>query len=74
MQGDTHYVEIVSFDDGDVIKRMGPMPERKAERVDSGANINLDHANYYTRVVPVVSQPVTTHEGEAFAGIERKTA
>ena len=48
-----YYVEIVkSGDEGDeVVKRMGPMNERKAERVERGANINLDHEHYYTRVV-----------------------
>lgn len=46
------YVEIVN-EDGDVIKRLGPMAERKADKVDDGLNINLDHDFYYTRIVPV---------------------
>ena len=45
------YVEIVKTDTGEVVKRMGPMSERKAERVESGANINLNHDGYYTRIV-----------------------
>lgn len=49
------YVEIVPYgrefpetDPG--FKRMGPMFKREAERVDSGANINLNHDRYYTRL------------------------
>ena len=30
---------------------MGPMPERKAERVMNGVLINLNHERYYTRIV-----------------------
>jgi len=45
------HVEIVRFKDKKVVKRMGPLPERQAERVDDGANINLNHEEYYTRLV-----------------------
>jgi hypothetical protein len=45
------YVEIVETETGKVEKRMGPMSERKAEKVEDGANINLDHENYHTRIV-----------------------
>ncbi len=34
-----------------VVKRMGPfVSERQAEKVESGANINLNHEDYYTAV------------------------
>ncbi len=46
------YVEVVSYNDPTrVEKRLGPMSENKANRVDTGLNINLDHENYYTRIV-----------------------
>ena len=48
------YVEIRPYteDESDAgFRRMGPMSEHKAERVDRGANINLRHEKYYTRIV-----------------------
>ena len=30
---------------------MGPMPDRKAKRVEDGASINLNHDRFYTRIV-----------------------
>lgn len=45
------YVEIVNTTTDEVVKRMGPMNERTAERVESGANINLNHDEYHTRIV-----------------------
>ena len=48
---DTWFVEIVETATDKVIKRMGPMSEVKAERVESGASINLDHDNFFTRMV-----------------------
>ena len=45
------YVEIVEYEKGKVVKRMGPMFEYKADKVDDGANINLNHEKYYTRIV-----------------------
>ena len=44
------YVEVVKYPD-EVVKRLGPMSERKADRVDGGLNINLNHENFYTRIV-----------------------
>lgn len=45
------YVEIVDIETEEVVNRMGPFSERKAEKVEDGANINLNHERYYTRVV-----------------------
>ena len=45
------YVEIVDRATGEVVERMGPMDERTAERVMLGANINLNHDGYFTRLV-----------------------
>lgn len=46
-----YYVEIVSRGAEEVVKRLGPMPRRRAERVKRGASINLDHDNFFTRIV-----------------------
>jgi hypothetical protein len=46
-----YFVEIVKHVSLEVVKRMGPMPERKADKVDAGVNINLNHEEYYTRIV-----------------------
>ncbi len=45
------FVEVVAIKTGDVIKRMGPMLEREASRVEAGIEINLNHDEYYVRVV-----------------------
>jgi hypothetical protein len=46
------YVEIVKSSSGEVVKRIGPMSQRKADKVESGALINLNHADFFTRIVP----------------------
>lgn len=46
-----YFVEIVGRATGAVVERMGPMSERQAERVELGASINLNHDEYYTRIV-----------------------
>ncbi len=45
------YVKIVKYGTEEVVKRMGPMSERQADKVDSGVNINLNHEEYFTRIV-----------------------
>lgn len=45
-----YYVEIVDTETDEVVKRMGPMSERRAEQVEDGANINLDHERFHTRI------------------------
>ena len=54
------YVEIVeshAFGTGykekpeTVVNRMGPMSQRKAERVERGAQINMNHDKFFTRIV-----------------------
>ncbi len=45
------YVEIREIKTRKVEKRMGPFAsERMAEKCDRGANINLDHARYFTNI------------------------
>lgn len=34
--------------DGRVVKRLGPMADRKIEKVESDLNNNLDHERFYT--------------------------
>jgi hypothetical protein len=52
------YVAIVKYGPVDeVVKRMGPMGESQAERVEGGANINLNHGVYFTRIVPAKEEP-----------------
>jgi len=45
-----YFVEIRTWD-GEVIERKGPMTEWRADRVDGGLNINLNHDDYYTAIV-----------------------
>lgn len=49
------YVQIISFEsarnnDPRSVKTMGPMSEHNANKADSGANRNLNHAEYFTRM------------------------
>lgn len=48
-----YFVEIVCDADGEVVRRLGPMGEREADRVAAGASINLNHEEYTIAVVPV---------------------
>lgn len=41
-------VDIVAYDGDVVAKSMGPFTQRHAEKVDGGANINLNHERFYT--------------------------
>lgn len=43
------FVEIVRFDGEEVVKRMGPMPKHQADKVERGAEINLNHEKFYVR-------------------------
>lgn len=47
------YVQIRTFDDEKIVKEMGPFSEQKAEKVDEGVNINLNHDEYYTIIIKV---------------------
>lgn len=47
----TFYVQIIRYSDDEVVSEMGPFTERKAERVDNGANINLNHNEFYTVII-----------------------
>lgn len=44
-------VEIVEYDTGRIERAIDCESARRAERVDDGVNINLNHDRYYTRIV-----------------------
>ena len=44
------FVLIIEDSTGKVEKKMGPLSKRNAERVEGGANINLDHERYHTEI------------------------
>jgi hypothetical protein len=46
-----YFVEIRRIVTDEVVKRMGPFTERMAERIDSGASVNLNHEQFYTMTV-----------------------
>ena len=46
-----YIVEVVRFENEEVVKRIECDTERKADRVDDGLNINLNHEDFYTRIV-----------------------
>ena len=43
-------IEIVKTDTDEVVKTMTAPTQRQAERIERGANINLNHADYHTVV------------------------
>ena len=44
-------VEVVAYENDEVVKRLPGLTEAKADRVDDGININLNHDEYFTRIV-----------------------
>ena len=48
---DNYYVEIVEYDTAKAVKSMGPFSEHRADKVDNGANINLNHNEFFTQIV-----------------------
>ena len=48
---DNWYVQIIEHATDVVVEEMGPFTERKADKVDDGANINLDHERFYTNMI-----------------------
>lgn len=45
-----YYVKIIRKSDDEVVEKMGPMPEGRAERVARGASINLNHDEYHVAI------------------------
>lgn len=50
METEFKYIEVKSFDNGEVIKRMDVSLEsnRSIDRTERGLNLNLNHDKYYT--------------------------
>lgn len=45
-----HYVEVVAYRGEEVVKRLGPMSLSRAEKVERGMEINMNHEAYFTRI------------------------
>ncbi len=45
------YVKIIEHKTRKTIKQMGPYTEHKADKIDDGININLNHEEFYTQIV-----------------------
>ena len=46
-------VNIYHTETGELVKKMGPMSERKADKVYEGASRNLNHDEYHIEIDPV---------------------
>ena len=46
-------VVIIRTATGEIVRDMGPMSLAKAERVQSGAEVNLDHDNFHTEAIGI---------------------
>ena len=46
-----YYIEIIEHITENIVKKMGPFIKNKAEKIEDGVNINLNHDLYYTRLV-----------------------
>ena len=46
-------VNIYHTTTGELVKQMGPMGQRKADKVYAGAWINLNHGEYHIDIEPV---------------------
>lgn len=53
------YVEVVKIETDEVVKRLGPHGERAAERIERGLSINMNHQDYFTRIVKQAPPTVT---------------
>ena len=52
----SYMVEVVDKKTNEPVKTLGPMTERKAERVERGILMNLDDENYYVQTVKVTNE------------------
>jgi hypothetical protein len=46
-----YYIHVIEIETGKVVKCMGPKPERLAEKIEYGVQINLAHERFYTDLV-----------------------
>lgn len=52
-----YLVKIVNRDTLEVVESLGPMPRSTALRVERGVNINLNHDDYFTKVLGDTDEP-----------------
>lgn len=53
-----HYlVKVVNRDTLEVVESLGPMPHSSAVRVERGVNINLNHDDYFTKILEDTDEP-----------------
>jgi len=52
-QSELFLVEIVKYGETKPERQMGPATMRAALKIQHGADINLNHEEYFTRIVPV---------------------
>lgn len=53
MAAERYFIEVVDFENDKVVDRIEVKGTKKrAERVDRGININMNHERYFTRIVP----------------------
>ena len=45
------YVEIVEYGNEEVVKVVEAINEKQAKKVERGMNINLNHEEFFTRIV-----------------------
>jgi hypothetical protein len=45
-----YFVQVIRFDNEKIVEEFGPYSERKAEKVDRGINININHYEFYTLI------------------------
>ena len=45
-------VTIVETETGEIVKTFDPCSERRANKIEDGASINLDHTRFHTRLAP----------------------
>ena len=50
---DTYQIKVIKSETGEVVRTLEADTERKAERIERGLSINMNHADYYT----VIEQP-----------------
>ena len=54
-------IEVVQYDTLEVVKSFSASNSSSANRIDDGLNINLDHDNYFTRII-INTEPETDKE------------
>jgi len=47
---DNYYIDIIESETGKIHQTMGPKPQRQAEKIEDGININLNHEKFHTEL------------------------